>query len=54
MSAIPEKTSVLVIGGGPAGSYAACALAREGVDVTILEADIFPRCVVDFTICHIR
>lgn len=43
MSAIPQKTSVLVIGGGPAGSYAACALAREGVDVTVLEADIFPR-----------
>ena len=40
---IPEQTSVLVIGGGPAGSYAACALAREGVEVTVLEADVFPR-----------
>ena len=50
MSTIPQKTSVLVIGGGPAGSYAACALAREGVDVTVLEADIFPRYVVPFLI----
>lgn len=40
---IPTETTVLVIGGGPAGSYAACALAREGVDTTILEADFFPR-----------
>ena len=43
MSTISEETSVLVIGGGPAGSYAACALAREGVSVTVLEADVFPR-----------
>ena len=42
---IPEKTSVLVIGGGPAGSYTACTLAREGVDTVLLEADIFPRYV---------
>ena len=42
---IPEKTSVLVIGGGPAGSYAACSLAREGIDTVVLEADIFPRYV---------
>lgn len=48
MSAIPQETSVLVIGGGPAGSYAACALAREGVSVTVLEADTFPRCVAAF------
>lgn len=53
MSAIPQETSVLVIGGGPAGSYAACALAREGVDVTVLEADIFPRYVVAFLISHL-
>ncbi|KAL7940698.1 hypothetical protein V8C42DRAFT_349293 [Trichoderma barbatum] len=40
---VPTKTSVLVIGGGPAGSYAASVLAREGVDVVVLEADRFPR-----------
>ena len=46
---IPEETTVLVVGGGPAGSYSASALAREGVNVTLLEADIFPRCVVVLT-----
>ena len=40
---IPEKCTVLVVGGGPGGSYAACALAREGVDVVLLEAEVFPR-----------
>nr|BBL33407.1 putative flavin dependent halogenase [Helminthosporium velutinum] len=39
----PEKCTVLVIGGGPAGSYAAAALAREGVDTVLLEAEKFPR-----------
>lgn len=42
---IPQETAVLVIGGGPAGSYAACALAREGISTTLLEADVFPRYV---------
>lgn len=46
---VPQKSTVLVIGGGPAGSYAACVLAREGVDVTVLEADKFPRCVSAIT-----
>lgn len=40
---IPTETTVLVVGGGPAGSYTASALAREGVDVVVLEADVFPR-----------
>ena len=30
-------------GGGPAGSYAASALAREGFEVTVVEAAKFPR-----------
>lgn len=34
---------MLVVGGGPAGSYAASVLAREGVDVVLLEAEKFPR-----------
>ncbi|PSE20862.1 hypothetical protein C7G68_19065, partial [Acinetobacter baumannii] len=40
---VPAQTSVLIVGGGPAGSYAATVLAREGVDVVLLEAEKFPR-----------
>lgn len=40
---IPAATTVLVAGSGPGGSYAASALAREGIDVVVLEADVFPR-----------
>ncbi|KAL4954430.1 FAD/NAD(P)-binding domain-containing protein [Aspergillus filifer] len=40
---IPPKCTVLVIGGGPGGSYTASVLAREGVDTVLLEADRFPR-----------
>ncbi|KAL1701051.1 hypothetical protein EV121DRAFT_282952 [Schizophyllum commune] len=40
---VPSSTKVLVIGGGPAGSYAAAVLAREGFEVTVLERDHFPR-----------
>ncbi|KAI0343377.1 FAD/NAD(P)-binding domain-containing protein [Trametopsis cervina] len=43
MSAIPKRTQVLVVGGGPAGSFAASALAREGVDVVLLDLSKFPR-----------
>jgi flavin-dependent dehydrogenase len=43
MSAIPKHTQALVIGGGPAGSTTAALLARNGVDVTLLESSRFPR-----------
>ncbi|KAF8891751.1 FAD/NAD(P)-binding domain-containing protein [Infundibulicybe gibba] len=42
-SNIPQHIQVLVIGGGPAGSYAASCLARENIKVCVLEADKFPR-----------
>jgi len=44
--AIPGSCTVLVVGGGPSGSFAAAALAREGIDVVVLEAEKFPRSVV--------
>ncbi|KAK7017828.1 FAD/NAD P-binding domain-containing protein [Favolaschia claudopus] len=40
---IPSKSRILVIGGGPGGSYAATVLAREGFPVTLFERDVFPR-----------
>ncbi|KAJ7592018.1 hypothetical protein C8J56DRAFT_1013503 [Mycena floridula] len=42
-SVAPCHTQVLVIGGGPSGSYAASVLAREGIQVTVIEAASFPR-----------
>ncbi|KAK7007510.1 hypothetical protein R3P38DRAFT_1655478 [Favolaschia claudopus] len=38
-----SSTEILVIGGGPSGTYAAAALAREGKKVTLLEKEVFPR-----------
>ncbi len=40
---IPRKCTVLVIGGGPAGSSAATHLAKNGVNVVLLERARFPR-----------
>jgi flavin-dependent dehydrogenase len=40
---IPDRTRVLVIGGGPGGSSTAALLAREGVEVTIFEREQHPR-----------
>ena len=42
-NSIPQKTEVLVIGAGPAGSTLAYELARSGVDVLLLDKAKFPR-----------
>ncbi|MDQ9171791.1 NAD(P)/FAD-dependent oxidoreductase [Oxalobacteraceae bacterium R-40] len=39
----PQKTEVLIIGGGPAGSTAAALLAEQGFHVTLLEKSVHPR-----------
>ena len=40
---VPSRTRVLVLGGGPAGATAAAFLARAGIEVTLIERDVFPR-----------
>ncbi|KAJ3757384.1 hypothetical protein EV360DRAFT_84057 [Lentinula raphanica] len=39
----PSNVDVLIVGGGPSGSYAASVLALEGLSVVVLEASKFPR-----------
>ncbi|MEQ3551083.1 geranylgeranyl reductase family protein [Pseudonocardia nematodicida] len=39
----PEKTDVLVVGAGPAGSAAAAWAARHGCDVVLADSATFPR-----------
>lgn len=39
----PLHATVLVVGGGPAGSFASAVLAQEGIDVVCCEAALFPR-----------
>ncbi len=39
----PQQTDVLVVGAGPAGSAAAAWAARDGLDVVLADAAVFPR-----------
>ena len=39
----PTDAQVIVVGGGPAGSSTASLLAREGIDVLVLDRAYFPR-----------
>jgi len=43
VSSLPERCDVLVIGAGPAGSACARVLAQAGRDVTLVDAQAFPR-----------
>ncbi|MBA3598011.1 MAG: geranylgeranyl reductase family protein [Methylibium sp.] len=42
-SDLPAACDVLVVGAGPAGSAAACSLARAGFDVVLIDQHAFPR-----------
>jgi len=41
--AVPDRSDVVIIGGGPAGSSAATLLAKEGFNVVLFEKEKFPR-----------
>jgi hypothetical protein len=43
---LEQHAQILVVGGGPSGSYAAACLALEGFHVVLLEATEFPRLVL--------
>ena len=43
MTTTPQRTDVLVVGAGPAGSAAAAWAARAGRDVVLADAAVFPR-----------
>jgi geranylgeranyl reductase family protein len=40
---LPPSCDVLVVGAGPAGSACATLLARAGLDVVLVDAQVFPR-----------
>jgi menaquinone-9 beta-reductase len=40
---LPASTEVAVVGAGPAGTAAAIALRRLGIDVTLIDRAVFPR-----------
>jgi halogenation protein CepH len=42
-SSLQRPLKVVVVGGGPAGATAAGILASEGVEVTVIERETFPR-----------
>lgn len=42
-AALPDRTDVLVVGAGPAGSAAAAWSARHGLDTVLADAAVFPR-----------
>lgn len=42
-NAVSPSTDVLVVGAGPAGSATAAWAARSGLDVTLVDAETFPR-----------